>query len=424
MSGNGNISSNRDADERVVVTGIGAITPIGSGADGLWQGAMAGRSAVDTLSRFDPSPFITHIAAEVRDFDPTRYLDAKQVRRLDRFSQFSVASAQMALMDAGLEAGSLAPDRVGVCLGTALGGISYAEKEHMAYIEKGPRGVSPLLALSIFAGAGSCNIAIEYGFTGPTTANGDSCASAPIALGNALHYLRRGEADVMLAGGSEAPLSPLAFGAFALIRAMSTRNDDPATASRPFDRERDGFVMAEGGAILVLETLRHAEKRGAPIYAELASYSLTNDGSHMTAPRADASSASRAMRQAIEWAGLSPEEIVAISAHGSSTPLNDSTETRAIKLSLGEEKAHRVPVFATKAMHGHALGATGAFEAALCCLAMKHGQLPATVNLQNPDPDCDLDYVTDGPRAFSPGPILSNSFGFGGINSCLVFKPV
>ena len=228
----------------------------------------------------------------------------------------------------------------------------------------------------------------------------------------------------MIAGGSESPLSPLVFGAFSLIRAMSTRNDDPATASRPFDKDRDGFVMAEGAVMLVLETLRHAEKRGAHIYSELSSYALTNDGSHMTAPRADASSASRAMRQAIEWAGLSPEEIRAVSAHGSSTPLNDSTETRAIKQAMGEENARRVPIFATKGMHGHALGATGAFEAALCCLALKHGRLPGTINLQNPDPECDLDYVTEGPRSFTPGPILSNSFGFGGINACLVFQPV
>jgi 3-oxoacyl-[acyl-carrier-protein] synthase II len=243
-------------------------------------------------------------------------------------------------------------------------------------------------------------------------------------MGNALHYLRRGEADVMLAGGAEAPLSSLTFGAFSLIRAMSTRNDDPATACRPFDKDRDGFVMAEGAALLVLETRRHAEKRGARIYAELASYSLTNDGHHMTAPRPDTASATQAMRLAIERANLTPDEIAAISAHGSSTPLNDGTETRAIKLALGEENARRIPVFGTKGMHGHALGATGAFEAALCCLAMHHKTVPATANLTNPDPECDLDYVTDGPRPFAPGPVLSNSFGFGGINACLVFKPV
>jgi 3-oxoacyl-[acyl-carrier-protein] synthase II len=412
-----------DKGDDIVITGIGCITPIGTGVDALWNGAIAGHSAVRTVTRFDPEPFITKIAAEVSDFLPDDYLDTKQIRRFDRFSQLAVAGAQMALRDAALDPSDVAPHRVGVCLGTALGGISYAEQEHYAYIAKGPRGVSPTLALSIFAGAGSCNIAIEFGFTGPATANGDSCASSPIALGNALHYLRRGEADVMIAGGSEAPLSPLAFGAFALIRAMSVRNDDPTTASRPFDRLRDGFVMAEGSALMVLETRRHAEKRGARIYATLASYSLTNDGSHMAAPRADGLSASNAMHLAMERAGIAPEEVVAVSAHGSSTPLNDKTETHAIKIALGDEKAYRTPVFATKALHGHALGATGAFEAAISCLALHHGILPRSINIIEADPECDLDYVADGPRAFEPGPLLSNSFGFGGIDSCIVLKP-
>ncbi|MBC8103261.1 MAG: beta-ketoacyl-ACP synthase II [Cytophagales bacterium] len=413
----------QDSAEAIVITGVGAVTPIGTGAEGLWRGALSGHSGVDQITRFDPSQFSTHIAAEVNDFDPSTYLDAKQARRFDRYSQFALACATMALDDAGLDPSSVPPDRVGVCIGTALGGISYAEKEHVAFIKDGPRAVSPLLALSIFAGAGSCNIAIEYGFTGPASANGDSCASSPVALGNALHYLQRGEADVMIAGGAEAPLSPLAFGAFSLIRAMSLRNEDPQTASRPFSKDRDGFVMAEGASVFVLETRRHAEKRGAQIYAELAGYSLTNDGHHMTAPRTDASASSRAMREAVQRAGLTMDEIEAISAHGSSTSLNDSTETRAIKLAFGEEKARRTPIFATKGLHAHALGATGAFEAALCCLAMRHGVLPGTANRITPDPDCDLDYVAEGPRPFARGPILSNSFGFGGINSCLVFKP-
>lgn len=409
--------------EPVVVTGIGAITPIGSGADGLWRGALSGRSAVDRVRGFDPTPFITHVAAEVRYFDPRDHLDAKQVRRLDRYSQFAVATAKMALQDADLEPSALPSERVGVCVGTALGGISFAESQHGAYVEKGLKGVSPLLALAIYAGAASCNVAIEFGFTGPATANGDSCASAAIALGNALHYLRRGEADVMIAGGSEATLSPLAFGAFALIRAMSQRNDDPATASRAFDRDRDGFVMAEGAAMLVLERKSHAEKRGARVYAELASYALTNDAHHMTAPRPDAACAARAMRLALEQAGVAPEELAAVKAHGSSTPLNDSTETRAIKTAVGEENAQRVPVFGTKAMHGHALGATGAFEAALCCQAIATGVLPPTINVLTRDPECDLNLTTDGPRPFTPGPILANTFGFGGINACLLFRP-
>ena len=406
----------------IVVTGIGAVTPIGVGAEGLWAGAMAGRSAVDRLTRFDPDPFATHIGAEVRGFDPTEYLEPKRVRRLDRFSQFAVATAQMALQDAGLSPQDVTPDRVGVCLGTALGGVAYAEEQHEVFITRGVRAVNPLLALSIFPGAGSCNIAIEFGFTGPTTANGDSCASAPIAIGHALHYLERGDADVMLAGGVEAPLSPLTFGAFALIRAMSTRNDDPTTACRPFDKQRDGFVMGEGAALLTLEKRSHAEKRGARIYAEIRGYAMTNDGFHMTAPRPDGGAAARAMAGALQRSGVAPDEVHAVSAHGSSTPLNDSTETQAIKQVLGDH-AYRTPVFATKAMHAHALGATGGFEAALSCLALHHGTLPATINRTEPDPACDLDYVTGGPRPFVPGPILSNSFGFGGINACLVFAP-
>ena len=414
-----------DTGDAIVVTGIGAVTPIGTGSEGLWRGALAARSAVRRIDRFDPSAFVTHIAAQVNDFDAADHVEGKRVRRLDRYSHFAIAAARLALADACLEPSDVASDRVGVCLGTALGGVGFGEQEHANFLEKGPRAVSPLLALSIFAGAGSCNIAIEFGFSGPATANGDSCASAPVALGNAINYLRRGDADVMLAGGAEAPLYPLAFGAFALIRAMSQRNDDPERASCPFDKKRDGFVMAEGSALLVLETRRHAEKRGARIYAELAGYALTNDGYHMTAPRPDGSAAVRAMRTALSDAGLGPDDIAAVSAHGSSTPLNDAMETRAIKEVLGAEHGARTPVFATKAMHAHALGATGAFEAALCCLALQRETLPPTINRLVPDPECDLDYVTEGgPRPWSPGPILSNSFGFGGINACLVFKPV
>jgi len=417
------MAQRQHSEEPIVITGIGAITPIGSGANGLWEGALSGVSAVDTITRFDPSPFSTHIGAEVRGFEPQQYLDAKQIRRLDLFSQYAVASATMALIDAGLEPGSVPSHRIGVCLGTALGGIATAEREHSAYVNGGVRAVSPLLALSVFNGAGACNVSIEFGFTGPATANGDSCAASPIALGNALHYLRRGEADVMIAGGAEAPLSELAFGAFSLIRAMSTRNDDPKTASRPFSADRDGFVMADGASLLVLETRRHAEKRGAKIYAELAGYALTNDGHHMTAPRADTECATRVMQLALEYAGISGDELAAISAHGSSTSLNDGTETRAIKNALGEDVARRIPIFATKGAHGHALGATGGFEAALCCLAMKNGVLPPSCNVLTPDPECDLDYTKEGARPFTRGPILSNSFGFGGINACLIFKP-
>ena len=303
-----------DSGDAIVITGIGAITPIGVGGEALWKAVMTSHCGIDTITRFDPSPFSTRIAAEVNGFDPLEFLNPKQARRMDRYSQLSVAASTMALRDAGLAPETLTPSRTGICLGTALGGVGMAEHEHTAFMEGGPRAISPHLALSVFIGAGSCNVAIEFGFTGPATANGDSCASGLIALGNALNYLRRGEADVMLAGAAEAPLSPLTFNAFSVIRAMSTRNDDPQTASRPFDRLRDGFVMAEGSAMFVLETRRHAENRGASIYAELGGFSLTNDAEHMAAPRGDGESSARAMRQAIERAGLTADDIVAVSA--------------------------------------------------------------------------------------------------------------
>jgi 3-oxoacyl-[acyl-carrier-protein] synthase II len=304
-------------------------------------------------------------------------------------------------------------------IGSALGGVSFAEENYEEYARGGLRAVNPTLALAVFAGAASCNIAIEFDVSGPNTANSDSCASGPIALGNALHALRRGDAEVMLAGGVEAPLSPLCFGAFDLIRAMAKRNDPAERACRPFDRTRDGFVMGEGAAVLVLEEQEHALRRGATAYAELLGYGLTNDAHHMTAPRPDARQAIRAIRLALADAGLAPEEIETINAHASSTPLNDKTETTAIKQVFGE-RAHRIPISGTKAMHGHSLGASGAIEAAISALTLQHGLIPPTMNLEEPDPECDLDYVPDRPRESRARTLLSNSFGFGGINACLV----
>lgn len=413
--------SSRQPDEQIVVTGIGGVTPIGNGAEGIWQGVMSGRSAVDTVTSFDPSPFATHIGAEVRDFDPTAYLDAKQIRRLDRYSQFAVASAAMAFQDASLDPGTVDNNRVGVSLGTALGGISYAEKEHLSYIQHGLRSVSPMLALSIFAGAGSCNIAIEYGFTGPTTANGDSCASAPIALGNALHYLRRGEADIMIAGGSEAPLSPLVFGAFALIRAMSTRNDDPRTASRPFDKDRDGFVMAEGAAALILEELEHALNRGATIYAEIVGGGMAADAYHLTGTHPEGLGAVLGMQKAITDAQISSAEIDYINAHATSTPLGDNSELLAIN-TLFEDLP--VAISATKSMHGHLLGAAGAIEAIICILAVKHNIIPPTINTETMDDEAvkDLHIVLKTSLAKTVNFAINNTFGFGGHTASSLFK--
>jgi 3-oxoacyl-[acyl-carrier-protein] synthase II len=406
---------------RVVITGIGAITPIGIGVDALWAGLQRGESAVRTITRFDPAPFRTRIAAQVDDFHATDHIEERKARRIDRFGQFSVAASRMALADAQLDLGKEDRDRVGVMMGTALGGIGMAEGEHARYVEGGIRAVDPALALMVFAGAASCNVAIAFGVTGPNSTNGMSCASGTIAIGDGFRTILRGDADVMIAGGAEAPLAPLSFGAFAIIRAMSTRNDDPGTASRPFDAGRDGFVMGEGAAVLVLEERRHALARGARIYAELCGFGLTNDAHHMTAPRADGAQAARAMRLALAEAGVAPSVIGYVNAHGSSTPLNDSTETLALKQVFGAH-ARQLAISGTKGYYGHALGASGAIEAGICALASHRGWLPPTLNLRNPDPACDLDYLATGGRAAAPEYLLSNSFGFGGINAALVLR--
>jgi 3-oxoacyl-[acyl-carrier-protein] synthase II len=406
---------------RVVVTGIGAVTPIGVGVDGLWAGLRERRSAVQCITRFDPSPFKSRIGAQVNDFVPTDHIEERRARRLDRYSQFSIAATRLALADAGLDPAREDPDSVGAMMGTALGGIAFGETQYRTFLEGGARAVDPTLALTVFAGAASCNIAIEFGFTGPNATNGMSCASGTIAIGDGFRAIARGEADVMIAGGAEAPLAPLTFGAFAIIRAMSTRNDDPAHASRPFDQGRDGFVMGEGAAVLVLEERWRALARGAPVYAEICGYGLTNDAHHMTAPRPDGRQAARAMQLALREAHLAPTEIGYVNAHGSSTPLNDPTETSAIKQVFGDH-ATRLALSGTKGYYGHALGASGAIEAAICALALRRDWLPPTVNLETPDPACDLDYLPGDGRDGAPEYVLSNSFGFGGINASLVFR--
>ncbi len=406
---------------RVVITGIGAITPIGIGVEGLWQGLLRRESAIRCITRFDPSMFKSRIAGEVGDFWPADHIEERRVRRLDRFSQFSVAATRMALTDAGLEPTQEDPDRVGAMMGTALGGVAHGEGQYRNFMTGGPRAVDPALALTVFAGAASCNIAIEFGFSGPNSTNGMSCASGAIAIGEGFRAIVRGDADVMIAGGAEAPLAPLCFGAFAIIRAMSTRNDDPAHASRPFDEGRDGFVMAEGAAVLVLEERGRALARGAPVYAEVCGFGLTNDAHHMTAPRPDGKQAARAMRNALVEASVAPNEIGYINAHGSSTPLNDSTETASRKQGVGAH-AYRLAFSGTKGYYGHALGASGAIEAAICALASRRGWVPPTVNLASPDPACDLTHVPGNGMDLAPEYLLSNSFGFGGINAALLFR--
>ena len=406
---------------RVVITGLGAVTPIGIGVDALWAGLRRRASAVRTITRFDPSPFRSRIAAEVDGFHATDHIEERKVRRLDRFSQFSIAATRLGLADAHLDLAREDRERVGVMMGTALGGVAQAEGQHARYVEGGIRAVDPTLALTVFAGASSCNIAIEFGVAGPNATNGMSCASGTIAIGDGFRAIRRGDADVMLAGGAEAPLAPLSFGAFAIIRAMSTRNDAPGEASRPFDAGRDGFVMGEGAAVLVLEERGRALARGARIYGEICGFGLTNDAYHMTAPRPDGRQAARAMKLALAEAHVAPAEVGYINAHGSSTPLNDPAETGAVKQVFGDH-AYRLRLSGTKGYYGHALGASGAIEAAICALAAERSWLPPTVNLREPDPACDLDYLAGEGRDESPEYLLTNSFGFGGINATLVLR--
>ena len=403
---------------RVVITGIGAITPVGTGAEALWQGVLADRSAVRLIDRFDASASPSRIAAQINDFDPAAHLDPRRARRLDRFSALSVVAARMAVEHAGIALGEGAADRAGVWLGSALGGVAYGEEQHTAYVQRGARGVSPTLALAVFGGAGASNVALDLGLTGPSVGNANSCASGAMAIGQAFHAIRDGIVEVALAGGAEAPLAPLTFGAFALIRVLSTRNDDPATASRPFDRERDGFVMGEAAAMLVLEERVAAVRRGGTIVAEMLGFGSSNDAYHMTVPRPDGREAARAIRSALNDAGMGPERIGYVNAHASSTPLNEPAEAHAIRTALGVV-ADRVAVSGTKGLYGHALGASGAVEAAITAMALQRGILPGTCNLEDLDPSIDLEILRDS-RTEQVDAALTNSFGFGGMNAALV----
>ena len=410
---------------RAVITGIGPISCIGIGLENFWQGLRAQKSGISRITCLDPAPFGVFCAGQIRDFQPAEYFTAKRLKRLDRYAQFAVASAQLALLDAGIP---FSPDRpqprTGVSYGTALGGISSAEDQHLKFLQGGARAVNPALALMVFGGSAHSNIAIEFGFRGVGTTNSNSCASGPVALGEAMRYIRDGVADVMVAGAAEAPLRPLTFGAFAMIKSMSTYDGpDPGRACRSFAGDRAGFVMAEGAASLILEEYEHAKRRGARIYAEVLGYALNNDAHHMTNPLPTGECAVACMRQALAMAKLNVEQIDYINAHASSTKANDATEVRAIKTAFGEH-AYKIPVTGTKGYHGHALGATGCFEAAACCLALERGFIPPTLNLENPDPECDLQHLPNVGREANPRYILSNSFGFGGINSCIVLGKV
>lgn len=403
---------------RVVVTGIGAVTPIGHGADGLREGVRRNRSAVRLIDRFDASEFPSRIAAQVDDFVPADHFDARRARRLDRFSALSVAAARMAVEHAHLPLGDGRADRTGIWIGSALGGVAFGEEQHAAYVTRGVRGVSPTLATAVFGGAGASNVAIDLGIRGPAIGNANSCASGAVAIGQAFEAVRRGTVDAALAGGAEAPLAPLTFGAFAMIRVLSQRNDDPATASRPFDAARDGFVMGEGAAVLVLETLEAAERRGAPVIAELLGFGASTDAHHLTAPLPSGEAAANAIRTALTDARRDPSEVGYVNAHASSTLLNEVAEARALHLALGP-RAARVPTSGTKGLYGHALGASGAIEAAITAMALRDGELPGTCNLFDADPAIDLRLLCE-PLTVRPDVALSTSFGFGGMNAALV----
>jgi len=409
---------------RVVITGIGPITCVGHGRENFWNGILAEKSGIKSIASFDPSAFQVRCAGEIHDWNSEEFFPPHRLKRLDRYAQFAVASAKLALDDARFEYSREKPQhRVGVSFGTALGGVCKAEDQYIRYLKKGARGVQPTLAVQVFGGSAHSNIAIDFGFRGVGTTNSNSCASGTVSVGEALRYIRDDFADVIVAGGAEAPLTTITVGAFDIIKTMSRWPGDPALACRPFDLLRDGFVMGEGATSLVIEELQHARARGARIYAEVLGYSLNNDAFHMTAPLPSGDSCIRAMREALADAELAPEQIDYINAHASSTQLNDSAETMSIK-QVFREHSRRIPVSGTKGYYAHPLGATGAIEAALCALALDQQWVPPTINYQNPDPACDLDVVPNHGRKAQLNYIMSNSFGFGGINACVILGRV
>lgn len=406
---------------RVVITGLGVITPVGIGKDSFWDSLCAGKSGISRVSTFNVEDYPTQIGAEIRDFDPLDFLDKKEARRMDRFGQFALAASKLAMVDAAIDVSTIDRDRAGVSVGSGIGGIITIEEQIAVLKEKGPRRISPFFVPMLIANMASGYISIEFGFKGPNTTIVTACATGTHSIGEAFKIIQLGVADVMLAGGSEAAFSPIAFAGFCAMRAMSTRNEDPLKASRPFDRDRDGFVMGEGAGVVVLEELEHALARGAKIYAEVAGYGLSADAYHITAPDPDGSGATRCMQMAITDAGLTPEEVDYINAHGTSTELNDKTETAAIK-EVFADHAYKLAVSSTKSMTGHLLGAAGGIEAVICAMTIQEGIIPPTVNYDNPDPHCDLDYTPNKAAKREVLVAMSNSFGFGGTNACLIFK--
>ncbi|HEX5473104.1 MAG TPA: beta-ketoacyl-ACP synthase II [Vicinamibacterales bacterium] len=406
---------------RVVVTGVGLISPLGIGTQANWDALCAGTSGIGPITRFDASRFSARIAGEVKDFDPLQFVDRKDVKKMDVFIQFALAAAQFAVDDARLVVTPEMADGVGVFIASGIGGFSTIEREHLELLKGGPRRISPFFIPASIINLAAGQVSIRFNARGPNLATCTACTASAHAIGEAYEIIRRGDADVMIAGGSEAAITPLGVGGFAAMRALSTRNDEPQRASRPFDRDRDGFVMGEGSGILILEELEAARRRGASVYAEIVGYGLTSDAYHLTGQPEEAHGAVRAMTMALGKAGLAPEQIDYINAHGTSTPINDPTETLGVKRAFGQH-AYRLAISSTKSMTGHLLGAAGGLEAGITALAVRHQVAPPTINLDVPDPACDLDYVPHTARPMTIRYALSNSFGFGGTNGTLLMK--
>ncbi len=405
----------------MVVTGVGLVTPCGIGIDNVWNNILNGQSGIGPITRFDITQFDTKFAGEIKEFTPEDYIQPKEVKKMDLFIQYAIAAAQIAVNDAGLDMGREDSERVGVVVGTGLGGLPTIEKYHSVLLERGPGRITPFFIPMLIANEAPGHIAIQHGFKGPNLCIVTACATGAHSIGEACRIIQYGDADVMVAGGSEANLTPLTVGGFNAMKALSTRNDDPLKASRPFERDRDGFVVAEGSGIVILEELEHATKRGAKIYAEMAGYGYNGDAYHITAPCADGDGFIRCIRMALKDALLSPDDVDYINAHGTSTKLNDYIETLSIK-EVFKEKAYKTPISSTKSMTGHLLGAAGAIEAIFSVLSIRDQVCPPTINYENPDPECDLDYVPNTARAHAINVVLSNAFGFGGTNSALVFR--
>lgn len=406
---------------RVVITGVGLVSPLGVGTDKNWEAIKAGKNGISFISLFDATAFSSRIAGEVKDFDPLVFIEMKELRKMDRFIQFALAAAELAVSDAGINPADLEGEQTGVYISSGIGGIGSIEQNYRILLEKGPHRVSPFFLVATIINEAAGQVSIRFRAKGPNSATATACAASSHAIGDAFRIIARGDADIMIAGGAEAPITPLGVAGFCAMRALSTRNDTPDKASRPFDAERDGFVMGEGAGIIILEELSHALKRNARIYAEVVGYGMTGDAYHVTAPCLDGDGAYRVMKLALEDAGVAPEEVNYINAHGTSTPYNDKIETLAVK-KLFQEHAFKLAISSTKSMTGHLLGAAGSFEAGITALAIFHQLLPPTRNYEHPDPECDLDYVPNQSRPAEIQFALSNSFGFGGTNAALLLK--